>query len=235
MSRQSAWPRMAASSCDDTHRLIPGHYTEEAEHALSALCDDDDELTLLAQLAAFTNSRIQAQEERHPAGLGREDMTFGLPYSKVVNAAFAYPGEGARFHSASGKGAWYCALDLDTCIAEVAHHRIRHLSEAGLRDESGIPYRLFVADIHGQDFAHLEDDSPATLACLDPTTYVHGQELGRRLSAAAVGGIVYPSVRQPSGRCIAVLVAPLVANVRREALYHLTIKDGRLAEVSPAQ
>ena len=195
---------MAAVSCDDTHRLMPGTYTEQAEHALSSLCDDDDGLTALVQLAAFTNSRIQAQEERHPAGLGRSDMSFGLPFSKIVNAAFAF-------------------------------HRIRHLEETGLREEPNIPYRLFLADIHGQDFAHLGDDSPATRACLDPHSYVHGQELGKRLLAVAVGGIVYPSVRRPSGQCIAVLVAPLVANVRSEALYHLTISDGRLAEAVQVQ
>jgi len=226
---------MAAVSFDDTQRLIPGQYTEQSEHALSALVDNDDELTTLEQLAAVTNSRIQAQEERHPAGLGRRDMTFELPYSKIVNAAFAYPGEGARFHGAIGRGAWYCALDLDTCIAEVAHHRIRHLEETGLRDESDIPYRLFLADVHGQDFAHLDDDSHATLACLEPDTYSHGQELGLRLSGSSVGGVVYPSVRRRSGRCIAVLVAPLVGNVRREALYYLTIKDGSLADAAPAQ
>ena len=162
-------------------------------------------------------------------------MTFGLPFSRIVNAAFAYPGEGARFHSAHGRGAWYCALGLDTCHAEVAVHRIRHLKETGLREEPNIPYRLFLADIHGQDFAHLGDDSPATRACLDPHSYVHGQEPGKRHSAVAVGGIVYPSVRRPSGQCIAVLVAPLVANVRREALYHLTISNGSLAEAVQVQ
>ena len=139
---------MAEVSCDDTHRLIPGRYTEQAEHALTALCDDDDGLTALVQLAAVTNSRLQAQEEHHPDGLGRTDMTFGLPFSQIVNAAFAYPGEGARFHPAHGRGAWYCALDLDTCLAEVAFHRIRHLEETGLSEEPDIPYRLFLADIH---------------------------------------------------------------------------------------
>jgi hypothetical protein len=223
---------MAEVSCDDTHRLIPGQYTEQAEHALVALSDDDQEFNTLMQLAAVTNSRLQAQEEHHPAGLGRGDMTFGVPYSKIVNAAFAYPGEGARFHSDQGKGAWYCARDLDTSLAEVAYHRIRHLEETGLRDEPDIPYRLFLADIHGQDFAHLDDDSPATHTCLDPNSYVRSQELGRQLSATAAGGIVYPSVRWPQGECIAVLVAPLVANVRREAEYRVTIADGRLASAT---
>ncbi|NQW73540.1 MAG: RES family NAD+ phosphorylase [Actinobacteria bacterium] len=235
MNHPAAWPRMAAVSYDDTHRLIPGQYTEQAEHALSALADDQGELDFLVQLAAVTNSRIQAQEERHPAGLSREDMTFGTLFSKIVNAAFAYPGEGARFHRAIGKGAWYCALDLDTSVAEVAHHRIRHLAETGLRDEVAVPYRLFLADIHGQDFAHLDDGSPATRACLDPDSHTAGQDLGARLATTTAGGVVYPSVRRPPGQCVAVLVAPLVSNVRREAPYHLTIADGRLAHVARMQ
>ena len=186
---------MAEVSCDDTHRLIPGRYTEQAEHALTALCDDDDGLTALVQLAAVTNSRLQAQEGHRPAGLGRTDMTVGLRFSQIVNAAFAYPGEGARFHPAHGRGAWYRALDLDTCLAEVAFHRIRHLEETGLSDEPDIPYRLFLADIHGQDFAHLDDDSPATRTCLDPHSYVYGEEIGSRLSESATGASTGPTRR----------------------------------------
>lgn len=225
------WPRTAPVAFDNTQRLIPGMYTEDAEHALADLSDSDDELTALIQLSAATNSRLQAQEEHHPGGLGRADVVFGIPFSRIVNAAFTYPGEGGRFHRREGRGAWYCALDLNTCLAEVTYHRIRMLRESGLADEADIPFRLFLADIHAQDFAWLDDSGQATQKCLDRTSYSAGQSLGASLRAAAVGGVVYPSVRRAGGTNLAVLVPSIVANVRREALYRLTIEGAMLTSV----
>jgi RES domain-containing protein len=226
------WPRIAEVAFDDTHRLIPGQYDDHEESPLAALSDNDTDLRALVQLSGATDSRLQAQAERHPAGLGRDDLVFGIPYSKIINAAFAYPGDGARFHSPHGKGAWYCALDLETCVAEVVHKRVNHLAECGLNAESNISYRLFLADIHGQQFAWLDQDSSADRACLDPLSHASGQALGQQLSEDHTSGIVYPSVRYPGGTCIAVLAAPVVANVRRAAHYTITIENGALADLS---
>lgn len=234
MTNPRDWPHRAPVAFDNTIRLIPGAYTEGMDHALAELADSDEELDSLVQLAAATNSRLQAQEERHPAGLNRTDMVFGVPFSKIINGAFANPGEGARFHGPDGRGAWYCALDIDTSLAEVAHHRIRHLTETGLDAETDIAYRVFLADVHGQDFAWLDDESQATKECLDPDSHVAGQDLGSRIVASAGGGVVYPSVRHADGTCVAVLAAPLVGNVRQGALYNLTIVDGALVSATIA-
>jgi len=230
----AGWPRCAPIAFDSTTRLIPGKYTEGIDHSLAELADEDDELDALVQLAAATNPRLQAQEEHHPAGLSRADMVFAVPYSKIINGAFANPGEGARFHRPGGRGVWYCALGIDTNLAEVAHHRIRHLAETGLDAEEDIPYRLFLADIHGQDFYWLDDTSPATKECLDPHSYTAGQQLGSRIAGSSGGGVVYPSVRHSGGTCIAVLAAPIVGSVRQGVLYNLTVANGKLVSASIA-
>ena len=222
---------MAPAAFDDTCRLIPGRYTEDAEHALGALAADEDDLRSLIQLAAATNPRLQAQEERHPGGLGRDDVVFGVPFSKIVNAAFAYPGQGARFHGPYGRGAWYCALDVETCLAEVVFHRAEHLRETGATDEDAVPYRLFLADVRGQDFAWLDDDRRQSRRCLAPDSYAEGQVLGARLREHGSAGVVYPSVRRDGGTCLAVLQPPIVGNVRRSALYRLTIRGLAIAAV----
>ena len=226
------WPRIAEAAFDNTRRLIPGRYDDHDESPLAALSDNDKDLRTLMQLSAATDSRLQAQAERHPAGLGRDDLVFGIPYSRIINAAFAYPGDGGRFHSPNSKGAWYCALDLETCVAEVVHKRVNHLAECGLNAESNISYRLFLADIHGQKFAWLDQDSSVDRACLDPFSHTSGQALGEQLTADHTSGIVYPSVRNPGGTCIAVLAAPVVANVRRAARYTFTIENGALVDLS---
>lgn len=227
-----SWPRVAPAAFDDTSRLIPGRYAREAEHVLDQLATHAAVRDLLVRLAGATNGRLQAQEERHPRGLGRADVVFGVPYSKVTNGAFAFPGEGARFHDRLGRGAWYCATDLDTCVAEVAHHRIRHLRETGAPDEDGVQYREFLADVHGQDFAWLDDGSRRSNGCLDPESYAQSQALGHTLISHSRGGVVYPSVRRRGGTCIAVLQPSLVGNVRSAAQVVLTISDYRLTTVA---
>ena len=54
-------------------------------------------------------------------------------------------------------------------------------------------------------------------ACLDPRSYVASQALAERLLEAGSLGIVYPSVRDAGGTCVACFRPPLVANVRRDA------------------
>lgn len=226
-----SWPRIAPVAFDDTSRLIPGQYASQPEHALADLADDEAGLDSLIRLAGATNARLQAQEERHPHGLSRADMVFGVPYSKIINASFAYTGQGARFHT-SARGAWYCALDVRTAITEVAFHRVRMLAEIGRDAEADIPYRQFLADIHGQDFAWLDDGSQSTRECLDPDSYDAGQRLGQRLRGESRGGVVYPAVRDPGGTNLAVFQPSLVGNVRFGELLRITIAGGRLAAVS---
>lgn len=236
MTPDAEWPTIGPASFDSTHRLIPGEYTEEGEHVLSLLSDGDRAREDLIRLAGATNARLQAQEEKHPSGLSRADMVFGVPFSRIVNGAFANPGQGARFHTQRGLGAWYCATDIDTCIAEVVHHRVTHLAETGLRSEADIPYREFRADVHAQDFLWLMDDSAQSRACLDPDSYAAGQQLATTYRPQSASGVVYPSVRHPTGTCLAVWVAPVVSNVRRHSLHRISIDDGRLAnwvEVEP--
>ncbi len=227
------WPRIAPVAFDDTSRLIPGQYAAEPEHALSDLADSEAGRDNLIRLAGATNARLQAQEERHPAGLSRADMVFGVPYSKIINASFAYTGQGGRFHAANSvRGAWYCALEVATAIAEVTFHRLRMLAEVGRDAEADIPYRQFVADVHGQDFAWLDDRSKRTRACLDPDSCDAGQQLGRWLRERDMGGVEYPAVRDPGRSNLAVLQPALVGNVRYGQLVRLTIHDGRLVDVA---
>lgn len=230
----TGWPRLDQVIHDDTSRLIPGEYAEDPDSALAGLVDSGDELNQLIRIAAITNSRLLAQEERQSDGLSRIDLVFGVPYSRIINGSFSHAGEGARFHTPGPKGAWYCALSVDTSVLEVAYHRIRHLRETGAPDEVDIPYRQFLADIHAQDFAMLGDGHPASLACLDPNSYAASQGLGGQLRISGRGGVEYPSVRDPGGTCLAVLQAPIVSNVRRSDIYLLTVNNFSLVKVAVA-
>jgi hypothetical protein len=62
--------------------------------------------------------------------------------------------------------------------------------------------RLYTVVAHG-DVVDLRGDPELDPAVLSPGDYHAGQTLGRSARAAGASGIVYPSVRDPGGECLA--------------------------------
>src|ERR1700727_3917684 len=87
---------------------------------LEALVSAED-AAALAEIEGATSNRLLA-ESRGTEEIGRGEFIHRVPYASFVNAAFAYwkPREAHRFNAA--RGAWYAALDVETCIREGAHH-----------------------------------------------------------------------------------------------------------------
>ncbi|HEY5206570.1 MAG TPA: RES family NAD+ phosphorylase, partial [Roseiarcus sp.] len=96
---------------------------------LEALVSAED-AAALAEIEGATSNRLLA-ESRGAEGIGRGEFIHGVPYASFVNAAFAYwkPREANRFNAA--RGAWYAALDVETCLREVAHHMGEFLARSG--------------------------------------------------------------------------------------------------------
>jgi hypothetical protein len=59
----------------------------------------------------------------------------------------------------------------------------------------------------------------AWAALYDPDDYHESQAFARRLLQSGSNGVVYRSVRDPSGECIACFRPPLVRNVRAGGHY----------------
>src|SRR5271166_3373810 len=89
-----------------------------------------DEAAALAEIEGATSQRLVA-ERRGAEGLSRDEFVHGVPYANFVNAAFAYwkPLEPNRFNAA--RGAWYAALEVETCMREVAWHMADFLGKSG--------------------------------------------------------------------------------------------------------
>ena len=89
-----------------------------------------EDAAALAEIEGATSERLLA-ERRGSEGFGRGEFVHGVPYANFVNAAFAYwkPREMNRFNST--RGAWYAALDVETCIREVAYHMAEFLARSG--------------------------------------------------------------------------------------------------------
>lgn len=205
----------------DTHRLVSSRYLPGADSVLTRIADDED-LPAVFELDAATNDRLHAERGAQP-GIGPDELLAAVPHAAVVNAAFAHPHPlGARFNGPD-RGAWYAAFDLETAQAEVAFHKSVELAEVGWRDES-VMYDDYVADFNAE--FHDLRRARGFKACLAPGSYEASQALAARLLAAGSLGIVYPSVRDPRGTCLACFRPALVGHVRRGRSWRFTWAGG---------
>jgi hypothetical protein len=205
-------PPVRLVRANDTSRLVPSRHAEET--VLARIAEDDDHLRDIFVLDQATNDRLVAENDGLP-GISSHELVFGVPWFRIVNAAFshAHP-NGGRFNGPD-RGAWYAGLDAETAQAEVAYHRWLELAEVGWREEEVATYVEYRADFSAE-FHDLRGQS-GFKACLDPSSYVASQRLAADLLAAGSLGVVYPSVRRPRGTCIACFRPALVGNVRQGA------------------
>jgi|TARA_Y100001001_G_scaffold57228_1_gene54156 RES domain-containing protein len=202
-----------------TIRLVSSARLRDA--VMAPLADDDDELALLAEIEGATSSRLIAEERGH-GGLSADELVHGVPHAKFINASFAYakPREPGRFNPAN-RGAWYAALAIETCLAEVGHHLTQALADAG-DFTAVVEYGEMIASMSGI-FLDLRE-TPGHLS-LDPEKskgYPVGNALAAQARAEGHNGIIYSSVRHPDGTCIAALWPNVVQSVTQGALYRLT-------------
>ena len=200
----------------DTHRLIPARLGDGGTGVLARIADGAD-LDAVLELDHATDDRLLAENDLLP-GIGVDELVFAVPHFRTVNAAFchAHP-EGSRFGGPE-RGAWYAAFERETAIAETAFHKAVALAEIG-RFEDEVSFDDYLADVG----AELADLRPGGFGdCLDPASYVAAQELAERLLAEGGLGVVYPSVRDPGGTCVALFRPALVGNVRRAATLTFT-------------
>lgn len=212
----------------DTHRLIPAKYSQGGDSVLVRVAASDVDLPQIFDLDNATNDRLLAENGYLP-GIGVHELVFGVPYYRIVNAAFCHAHPlGSRFNGPD-RGAWYAAFELETSQAEIAYHRRRELLEVKWREEEAL-YDDYLADFSAE--LHDLRSAPEFRACLDPNSYVASQELAQRLLEAGALGVVYPSVREAGGTCLACFRPALVANVRKSGSY-LFRWDGGRAIVAP--
>lgn len=218
------------------HRLISSKYSQSGT-VLEDVTNSEDDLAVATALDAATNDRVLG-ETRGLAGISPFELVYGFPNAHIIRAAFLHPNQagGSRFNDTT-RGAWYAAQEVETCIAEVAWHRAKRLSDIIDPDEPGgtpqsdnATYDDWQADFHAE-FHVLEPPSnyPECLQAQPvPECYQAPQALARYLLSERSNGIVYPSVRREGARCLACFRPALVYSPRRDKRYELSLsrKDG---------
>lgn len=187
---------------------------------LAPLAEDDAELAQLAEIEGATSGRLVA-EERGLGSLRVEELVHGVPHARFINASFAYakPRAAMRFNPA-GRGAWYAALEVETCIAEVGHHLTQALADAG-DFTAVVEYGEMLASMAGV-FVDLRALPGHPALHPDPAAgYAAGNVVAAAARTAGHNGIIYPSVRHAGATCIAALWPNVVQSVVQGDLYRL--------------
>ena len=202
----------------DTHRLVASKYRDQGDSVLVGIADDDAHLQHIFELDHATNDRLLAENDLLP-GIGVDELVFGVPRYRVINAAFchAHPA-GSRFNGPE-RGAWYASFELRTAQLEVAFHRTIALAEIEYFHDSAT-YDDYLAGFHSEfhDLRHAPELAP----CLAPDSYLASQLLAAELLAGGSAGIVYPSVRHQGGTSLVCFRPALVNDVRVGETYRFT-------------
>lgn len=213
----------------DTVRLIPSRFADAEDSVLAPLAENDAVLRDLFDLDNATNDRLRGESGLLP-GIGMDELVFGVPNFRMINAAYTYARpEGSRFNDGE-RGAWYCAFEPETALAEVAFHKTVEYQEIGRFDDS-VSYQALLADFTAT-FHDLRANE-AYADCLATDSYIASQRLAAELLEAGSMGIIYPSVRRPGGTNLACFRPALVGNVRKGRAYRLTWAGSPAPTVEP--
>ncbi len=158
------------------------------------------------EIESMTNERLR-EEAGELRNVAAEDRVSG-PGASTVMAAFTHTGNPSRFTNGSF-GIYYCARELETAIRETVFHRERFLGATN-QTACEIEMRVFkgtmekpLLDVRGAEFSWLLNP--------DPDAYAASQNFGADIKRRNAWGMVYPSVRNPNGQCVAALRPPAVS------------------------
>lgn len=177
----------------------------------------ENEISDLAEIEGATSQRLVAQD-RGSEFMTKETFVYGVPHAIFINAAFAYskPLQPNRFNST--RGAWYAALDVETCQHEVKYHFWEFLHQADMTTAT-VHYTEMFASLAGE-YLNLRAVPDHVSLNPDPAIgYPAGNALADTAHAQGLNGIVYPSVRHKGGTCFVALWPHAVQSVAMGDVY----------------
>jgi hypothetical protein len=191
------------------HRIIASEYA--GENLFDRLTSDlsytkqGEEGEALREIADLTNPHVLAETGGVELILP-QDRVYGKG-AGLIMAAFAYPGTASRFSNGIA-GTYYAARSAATAITETRYHADHYLRGS---DPCVTEKIVIEADLDGT-FLDVRRPRPAPLGIYDPVDYHAGQSLGGVVRQLLGFGILYDSVRDPDGVCVAVTRPSVLRN-----------------------
>lgn len=206
---QNRW-RATPLDWSPAFRVIPTRFP--AVNLFDRVASPDDFEALYA-LEALTNDRLRTEIGELDL-VPPEERRFGPGYGPIMAAFTHLNVNGSRFSDGT-YGVFYCARSRATAIAETRYHTglfLAATNEKPLRQQM----RLYTVQAEGE-VVDLRGDASLDPTVLSPTDYSAGQALGRDVRGAGATGIVYPSVRDRGGECLAAFRTALLRDCRHAA------------------
>jgi hypothetical protein len=204
-------PPLAATGFD-VYRIVASRFPPMS---LFDRITDPEDLEAILAIEAITNDRLR-QELGQISLVHVDDRVVG-PGSTPIMAAFTHLNpDGGRFTDPT-YGAFYAGLAIDTAIAETRYHREKFLAATERGRPIDVDMRVYLARLTGE-LHDVRKGAPAVI--YEPDDYGAGQVLARRLRSKGSNGIIFNSVRDPGGTCVAVFRPRLLSKCHQER--HLT-------------
>jgi RES domain-containing protein len=182
-----------------THRLIVSRWPTVGVFDGVASPEDLEAVLLLETL---TNDRVTDTLARL-GRLDRSEWVTGLPGATLVMAAFCHPALGCGRFNTDTLGAWYCATEIETALAETVYHHSRRLAHSASGFHHVIQMRELISAIDAE-FADIRDLRDSHPELYDAQSYAESQPIGEARRRDGANGIVCDSVRRTGGTNVVV-------------------------------
>ncbi len=202
-------PPITVANWAHYYRIIPSEYSPINFFERLVGSELIDELYYIESL---TNDRLR-DETGDITLVSAEDRITG-PGASPVMAAFTHvsPDCPSRF-STGHYGVYYAAKTLKTAIKETQYHRTRFLAYTQ-EDAGEIAMRVYIGEIN-KPMHDIRNESYEYLH--HPDDWAPSQTFGQVMKEANSWGIIYHSVRDTGGECIAALRPPAISISRQGA------------------
>ena len=202
-------------------RIIASRYPPIA--LFERVSDDPAVWDVLIELEQATNPRMR--DEAGEIALVPPERRVTGPNASWVMAPFTHVNRnGSRFSDGS-YGVYYAARSLQTAVKETGYHFARFAADSNdppRREDMRVLLGHINATLH--DVAKLNDRAKRLI--LDSKSYAYSRPFALKLRDGGSDGIVYPSLRDEGGLCIAAFW-PDVAGVPMQERHLQYEWDGR--------
>lgn len=202
------------------HRLIPSHFPPID---LFENVADPADLDIVWALESATNDRLL--EEAGDLSLVPKAERISGPGTSPVMAAFTHIAVATRFSDGVGYGVYYGAKDLNTAFAETIYHREKFLSATNEPDTE-LTMRCYINkialplhDIRGDEFESMYSED-----------YSAAQQFAKEMRANGSNGLLYKSVRDKGGECVAAF-KPKTVTIPVQSAHYKYVWSGKKQKI----
>lgn len=188
---------LAAVRWRPSYRIVPSRFPPRG---LFDRVADPADLEATFAVESLTNDRLR--DEVGDLSLVDAAERMSGPGATPVMATFTHLNPAGSRFSDGRFGVFYAARSETSAVRETVYHRARFLADSA-QPPMTVEMRVYKVDVTGE-LRDLRRDREAAQPLLNPDDYGQSQPFGAAERAHDHDGIVYPSVRDTSGECVAV-------------------------------